>query len=76
MNAAAHDILSGVRISRVYQDRAGIKPHGHGETWRVPAPWRNTSDCNLSLHSTNRVNEGEHSLVHWRTIREVPGVKG
>jgi hypothetical protein len=34
----------------VYQALTGIKPRGHGETWRAPAPWRDTSDCNLSLH--------------------------
>ena len=48
--SAASDILARIRISQVYQALTGIKPRGRGETWRVPAPWRKTSDCNVSLH--------------------------
>jgi hypothetical protein len=50
MSAPVRGILARVRISYVYQALTGIKPRGSGKTLRVPAPWRKTSDCNLSLH--------------------------
>lgn len=45
-NKATDAILSGVRISDICQALTGIKPQ-HG---RIPAPWRNTQDRNVSLH--------------------------
>ena len=45
MSAVANEILAAVTISRVATALTGVEPH-HG---RIPAPWRKTTDRNVSL---------------------------